>query len=146
MSPDLWQRGCEQLATELSEQQFNTWIKPLSAQVQEDFSKVTIFVANRFKLDWVRAQYSARIAALIARFTRAHDGEQNEKAAELGIAPGNVYALDFFFAERHTSESNLRIETSLTLLPPSQVPEPASFALVLAGLAGMGWVGRRRRS
>lgn len=62
-----------------------------------------------------------------------------------GKAAGN-YSFDFFFAERHTSESNLRIETSLTLLPPSQVPEPASFALVLAGLAGMGWVGRRRRS
>ena len=29
---------------------------------------------------------SERIAALIARFTRHHDGEQNEKAAELGIA------------------------------------------------------------
>lgn len=28
----------------------------------------------------------AWISALIARFTRAHDGEQNEKAAELGIA------------------------------------------------------------
>ena len=62
-----------------------------------------------------------------------------------GKAAGN-YIFDFFFAERHTSESNLRIETSLTLLPPSQVPEPASFALVLAGMAGMGWVGRRRRS
>ncbi|MDM5057667.1 Na+/H+ antiporter NhaC family protein [Aeromonas rivipollensis] len=33
-------------------------------------------------LAWI----SARIAALIARFTRHHDGEQNEKAAELGIA------------------------------------------------------------
>jgi fibro-slime domain-containing protein len=34
-------------------------------------------------------------------------------AARLGIAPGNVYALDFFQAERHTSESNFRIETNL---------------------------------
>ncbi|MER0459611.1 MULTISPECIES: Na+/H+ antiporter NhaC family protein [Aeromonas] len=33
-------------------------------------------------LAWI----SERIAALIARFTRHHDGEQNEKAAELGIA------------------------------------------------------------
>ena len=61
----LWQSCIDQLAQELPEQQFNTWIKPLSAQVLEDFSKVTIFVANRFKLDWVRAQYSARIAALL---------------------------------------------------------------------------------
>ncbi|MGY3868518.1 Na+/H+ antiporter NhaC family protein [Aeromonas crassostreae] len=33
-------------------------------------------------LAWI----SERISALIARFTRQHDGEQNEKAAELGIA------------------------------------------------------------
>jgi chromosomal replication initiator protein len=31
MSTDLWQRGCERLAAELPEQQFNTWIRPLAA-------------------------------------------------------------------------------------------------------------------
>ena len=30
MSLDLWQRGCERLAAELPEQQFNTWIRPLA--------------------------------------------------------------------------------------------------------------------
>jgi fibro-slime domain-containing protein len=35
------------------------------------------------------------------------------RAEELGITPGNVYALDFFFAERHTSESNFRIDTTI---------------------------------
>jgi chromosomal replication initiator protein len=58
----LWQACMDQLAQELPEQQFNTWIKPLVAQVADDFSRVTIFVANRFKLDWVRAQYAGRIA------------------------------------------------------------------------------------
>jgi chromosomal replication initiator protein len=29
MSADLWQLGCERLAAELPEQQFNTWIRPL---------------------------------------------------------------------------------------------------------------------
>ena len=61
----LWQTCIEQLAQELPEQQFNTWIKPLAAQVADDLSKITLFVANRFKLDWVRAQYSARIAAIL---------------------------------------------------------------------------------
>ena len=55
----LWQACVEQLAQELTEQQFNTWIKPLVAQVSEDFSRVTLFVANRFKLDWVRAHPAA---------------------------------------------------------------------------------------
>jgi len=62
---DVWQTCIEQLAQELPEQQFNTWIKPLSAVVAADMSKVTIYVGNRFKLDWIRAQYSARIAATL---------------------------------------------------------------------------------
>lgn len=61
----LWQACVEQLAQDLPEQQFNTWIKPLVAQVADDFSKVTLLVANRFKLDWIRAQYAGRIAALL---------------------------------------------------------------------------------
>ena len=61
----LWQACIDQLAQELPEQQFNTWIKPLTAQITDDFSKATIFVANRFKLDWIRAQYAGRIAALL---------------------------------------------------------------------------------
>ena len=63
----LWQACAEQLAQELPEQQFNTWIKPLTAQVTEDFSKVTLFVANRFKLDWIRAQYAGRISAMLEK-------------------------------------------------------------------------------
>jgi chromosomal replication initiator protein len=55
------------LAQELPEQQFNTWIKPLIANVAVDFSKVVILVGNRFKLDWIRAQYASRIAALLTQ-------------------------------------------------------------------------------
>jgi len=68
-NPDFWQTCIDQLAQELPDQQFQTWIKPLSAQVSDDLSKVTIFVANRFKLDWIRAQYSARLASLMERLT-----------------------------------------------------------------------------
>lgn len=38
------------------------------------------------------------------------------KAAELGITVGGHYKLDVFHAERHTSESNFRIETSIDCL------------------------------
>ena len=56
------------MAQELPEQQFNTWIKPLRATVSPDLSKVVVLVGNRFKLDWVRAQYASRIAALLQQF------------------------------------------------------------------------------
>ena len=39
-------------------------------------------------------------------------------AAQAGLVPGGTYPLDFFFAERHTSESNFRIETTIACLKP----------------------------
>ncbi len=66
---NLWQSCIDQLAQELPEQQFNTWIKPLSAEVADDLGKITIYVANRFKLDWIRVQYSGRISNLLARLS-----------------------------------------------------------------------------
>lgn len=35
------------------------------------------------------------------------------QAADLGITIGNTYTFDFFFAERHTTQSNFRIETNI---------------------------------
>src|ERR671938_140052 len=65
MSADLWQRGCERLAAELPEQQFNTWIRPLpAADVADDV--VTVRVPNRFKLDWIRNQYAGRIESVLS--------------------------------------------------------------------------------
>ena len=67
--PDtLWQRCCARLAMEMPEQQFNTWIRPLpAAEVRRDGPalQVSVRVPNRFMLDWVRTQYSARIEALL---------------------------------------------------------------------------------
>lgn len=37
-------------------------------------------------------------------------------ADDLGLTPGQEYPLDFFFAERHVTESNFRIDTSLKLI------------------------------
>ena len=47
----------------------------------------------------------------------------DDAAEELGLEEGENYTLDFFFAERHTTESNFRIETTLTLVevPPTSV-------------------------
>ncbi|MBB1162990.1 chromosomal replication initiator protein DnaA [Aquariibacter albus] len=69
----LWQLGCERLAAELPEQQFNTWIRPLPpAELSDDAEGglvVTLKVPNRFKMDWIRSQYGARIEALLAELS-----------------------------------------------------------------------------
>lgn len=37
----------------------------------------------------------------------------DQEAARIGITKGQTYSFDFFFAERHTVESNFRVETTL---------------------------------
>ncbi|MBP9063786.1 MAG: chromosomal replication initiator protein DnaA [Aquabacterium sp.] len=80
----LWHRTCERLATELPEQQFNTWIRPLpAAEVSqaEGVTLVSVRVANRFMLDWIRTQYSARIEAIVGEL------QAGEIRLELALAP-----------------------------------------------------------
>ena len=69
MSVDLWHRSCERLATELPEQQFSTWIRPLPPADFTDVGDGTVAlvrVPNRFKLDWIRSQYGSRIESVLS--------------------------------------------------------------------------------
>ncbi len=85
MSDDLWQRGCEQLAAELPEQQFNTWIRPLppaDVAVNGQSAVVSLRVPNRFKLDWIRSQYASRIEDVLTRLAG------QPVSLQLHLAPG----------------------------------------------------------
>jgi fibro-slime domain-containing protein len=45
------------------------------------------------------------------------------EADNLGITVGGTYNLDFFFAERHTSQSNFRIDTSIACFDDVPIPQ-----------------------
>lgn len=64
----------------------------------------------------------------------------------LGLVAGQNYDLDIFFAERHTTQSNFRIETSFAVTPPEVVPLPAALPLLLGSLGALGIASRRRKS
>jgi chromosomal replication initiator protein len=127
-SPDagasLWQACVDQLAQELPEQQFNTWIKPLTAQVADDYSRVTLFVVNRFKLDWIRAQYGARITALLEKiYGQPIQIELALAPREIQIKPkvspveAEVFPLEESYgngAERINPGNRTRLNTALT--------------------------------
>lgn len=56
-----WDDCLEQLTLVIPENQVTTWLKPLQAQWNSDHSVLTLWVANRFKLDWIRSQYLEKI-------------------------------------------------------------------------------------
>ncbi|MGZ3236093.1 MAG: chromosomal replication initiator protein DnaA [Burkholderiaceae bacterium] len=63
---NFWQACAAQLEQELTPQQFSAWIKPLSLLDYED-GRLRIAAPNRFKLDWVKTQFAARITALASQ-------------------------------------------------------------------------------
>jgi chromosomal replication initiator protein len=55
----LWKKCLERLESELPEQQFNTWVRPLHAVVEDNCLR--LLAPNRFVLDWVRENFFDKI-------------------------------------------------------------------------------------
>jgi chromosomal replication initiator protein len=64
----MWQSCLHRLEGELSEQQFNTWIRPLHAVEEDD--ALHLLAPNRFVLDWVREHYYRQITEVVSFQTR----------------------------------------------------------------------------
>ncbi|MBB6051518.1 fibro-slime domain-containing protein [Armatimonas rosea] len=63
----------------------------------------------------------------------------------LGLIAGNNYKLDFFSAERHTSGSNIKITTNISLTPSSVTPELPGAMQLLPALLPVALIGARKR-
>ena len=66
-----WQDCVDALKSELPTQQFNTWIRPL--RVEENDNDVVILAPNRFIRDWVKSKFLERISDLFQQ-----DGESSK--------------------------------------------------------------------
>src|SRR5215218_757949 len=72
------------LEAELSEQQFNTWIRPL--QLVEDGPLLKLLAPNRFVVDWVRSHCLEQIRT----WWRGHVEGAPEIQVEVGSRPAAV--------------------------------------------------------
>ena len=87
MKIELWQQCIAQLETELSEQQFNTWILPL--QVRLENNTLRLLAPNRFVMDWVKKNFLDQIKASVENLD---DSNSIQVTISIGsqIKPSNV--------------------------------------------------------
>ncbi|MGB5396708.1 MAG: chromosomal replication initiator protein DnaA, partial [Gammaproteobacteria bacterium] len=67
VSATLWPNCLQRLEQELSDQQLNTWIRPL--QVREDNQNITLLAPNRFVLDWVKKNFQQQISGILSEIS-----------------------------------------------------------------------------
>lgn len=65
MSLDVWQQCLGLLKEEFPAQQFNTWLRPLHAEIKEN--SIDLLAPNRFVSEWVEKHFSNRIQELISQ-------------------------------------------------------------------------------
>ncbi|MFP4273109.1 MAG: chromosomal replication initiator protein DnaA [Halothiobacillaceae bacterium] len=58
----IWTQCLEKLTVELTDQQLNTWIRPLQAEENPDCLR--LLAPNRFVLDWIRQNFQPRIVEI----------------------------------------------------------------------------------
>ena len=94
MQASVWNRCVSQLRSDLSEQQFNTWIRPL--QVIEDELTLRLLAPNRFVVDWINQNCMDKITAFVGedgseRFAVSVEVGSRSSGPGSGsaVAPGN---------------------------------------------------------
>ena len=85
MQTSLWKRCIRELRADLSEQQFNTWIRPL--QVVEEERLLRLLAPNRFVVDWVHDNCMDQI-------TKVVDAETDWPEASIVVEVGRQGLLD----------------------------------------------------
>lgn len=79
MSNMLWTNCLQKLEQELSDQQLNTWIRPL--QVDEIDNRLVLYAPNRFVLDWVKDNFFDKI---LTTLNLVNQGKEVTLSLEIG--------------------------------------------------------------
>jgi len=67
MQNKVWEDCLTILKSDLTESQFNTWIKPLSAIEDEEAQSLTLLAPNKFVVNWVQKNYLEKIKTVASK-------------------------------------------------------------------------------
>ena len=85
MAVACWQKCIDCLRAEMPAQQFNTWIRPLHAEL--DVGTLRLFAPNRFIQDWVKGKFLQRIREIIGALGDDKLDVKLEVASVARVAP-----------------------------------------------------------
>lgn len=115
VATDLWQRCSSSLQDELPLQQFNTWIRPLQADVIES-GTLSLRAPNRFVRDWVKDKYLGRIESLLEE-----------------LSQGKFHQVSLQVGDRQTVPTFIQNETTIKNRNSAAPPAERDFLMTEVG-------------
>jgi chromosomal replication initiator protein len=116
----MWANCLQRLEQELSDQQLNTWIRPL--QIIEEDNQIKLLAPNRFVQDWVKQNFQRKIQTILSDL----DPDQvTQLLIEIGsqninndkpVLTTNVTKTESFFTNNKTQTRKLPVENNLNPL------------------------------
>ncbi len=112
----MWSNCLQRLEQELSDQQLNTWIRPL--QVIEKSDQIKLLAPNRFVLDWVNKNFQVKIQSILTELNTSKSiqliieiGSQNNVSSNRNAVKHNTSQIQNPVSEtiptfHHNSRSN----------------------------------------
>ncbi|MBT8127122.1 MAG: chromosomal replication initiator protein DnaA [Gammaproteobacteria bacterium] len=91
MNNVLWTNCLQRLEKELSDQQLNTWIRPL--QVREGNHQLTLLAPNRFVLDWVKQNFRDKIETILLEVSDDDDFNLQLEIGTQSMSPAKPAAV-----------------------------------------------------
>ncbi|MFQ5677099.1 MAG: chromosomal replication initiator protein DnaA [bacterium] len=79
MTSPLWKKCLDQLEGKLTNQQFNTWIRPLHAV--EEQGQLHLLAPNRFVMDWINENFFVHISEIVSHL---NNGQGPRVVVEIG--------------------------------------------------------------
>jgi len=120
VSKTLWSNCLQRLEQELSDQQLNTWIRPL--QIIEENNQIKLLAPNRFVQDWVKQNFQDKIQTILSELNPEQStllfveiGSQNkniDKLATINDSP----KIESFITNNKTQAGKSFVEHNLNPL------------------------------
>ena len=110
MTAIYWPNCLQQLEQKLSDQQLNTWIRPL--QVKEEENTITLLAPNRFVLDWVIKNFQQQIRDILSEIgaidvsLMIEIGTQTKPVSSIPASKSTIVTKNLVFESKTSASSH----------------------------------------